>query len=346
MSDMSKIKCAVIGLGMGRGHAVAYAEASGAELVAVSDLNAEQFVKVKNLLKPEACFTDYKEMLRKAKPDIVSIALPNFLHKPVTLDCLAAGAHVLCEKPPALSLKDAREMRDAAIQYKRTLGINLSQRYRYQKIKEQVTPEGYGAFYHGRVQWTRRNGAPKFGGWFGQKKMSGGGPLIDLGVHRIDLAMWLMQAGDPVTVSGVTHAGFGKERAAQEGKVFDVEDFATGLIRFEKGTSLIFESSWIGHQEEVETQRMHLLGKKAALEQNEYRWVKHGIDGEGPYSREVSMGPLHTLPSIQAFVDAIATGDRFEASIEQGLRIQAILDALYLSAERGGEVEISKTSLS
>lgn len=342
MSDMSKVRCAVIGLGMGSGHAAAYAKHPGAELVAVSDLNPEQFVKVKDFLKPDACFRDYQEMLKVARPDVVSVALPNFLHHPVSVDCLAAGAHVLCEKPPAMNLDDAKKMRDAALKYDRMLGINFSQRYRYQKVKEQVTHGEFGALYHGRVQWTRRNGAPKFGGWFGQKSLSGGGPLIDLGVHRIDLAMWLMGNPKPVSVCGAIHGQIGQKRAVRENKVFDVEDFSTGFIRFADGASLIFEASWIGHQKEVETQQMHLLGTEAALEQRDQQWWKHGMDSQGAYSRELETWTPNSQTSVEAFVDAVAIQQPFEASIEDGLRIQAILDALYLSAEQGREVQIAE----
>lgn len=340
MSDMSKLRCAVIGLGMGRGHALAYAKHPGAELVGVSDLNPEQFVKVEQVLKSDYCFTDYREMLRVARPDIVSVALPNFLHLPVTVDCLAAGAHVLCEKPPAMNLEDAIKMKEASLKYNRVLGINFSQRYRYLKVKEQLSKEEFGHFYHGRVQWTRRDGAPGFGGWFGQKSLSGGGPLIDLGVHRIDLAMWLMGSPIPVSVSGAVHGKIGQKRAMLENKVFDVEDFSTGFIRFADGGSLIFEASWIGHQGARETQQMHLMGTEATLEQRDHEWWKHGVDSQGTYSREVNLGPLRVLPSVEAFVDAVATQQPFGASIEDGLRIQAILDALYLSAEQGREVQI------
>src|SRR5690606_1604206 len=109
-------------------------------------------------------------------------------------------------------------------------------------------------------------GMPGFGGWFGQKKLSGGGPLIDLGVHRIDLAMWLMGSPQPVTVSGVTHHHIGKIRAEASKQAFDVEDFASGFVRFDNGATLVFEVSWAGPQEESgDIMLTRVMGTKGAL---------------------------------------------------------------------------------
>lgn len=347
--ETSKVRCAVIGLGMGKGHAKAYNECEDAELVAVADLDAERLALWTDTVGATNCFTDYKEMLKAVKPDLVSVALPNFLHAPVAIDCFEAGCHVLGEKPMAKTIEEALRIRDAADKAGKRFGINLSYRFTppARALKDLSDAGVLGTPYHAYTKWTRRDGFPGFGGWFGQKELSGGGPLIDLGVHRIDLALWLMQGPSPKTVSGAAHMQIGAPRAKAQGKTFDVEDFATGFVRFEGGESLVFEVSWGNHQQARESQHTQVIGTEGALvhTNNDHGYsfeAKYYSNKEGhfvdslvtPHGKELR-NPYHEM------VAAVKEDRDFLATAADGIRIQQILDGLYRSAEAGHEVDVT-----
>lgn len=340
-----KVKCAVIGLGMGTNHAKGYVENERAELVGVSDLDPKRSTRVDSFAPGTPFFTDYAEMLKQTKPDVVSVALPNFLHEPVSVAIMESGAHVMCEKPLAHSLDSALRIQHASSATGKTVFMNLSQRFAEKNLQARALFEAgaFGDVYHGYTEWTRRDWMPGFGGWFGQKEMSGGGPLIDLGVHKIDIALWLMDRPKPVTVSGVTHYQRGVPQAKKEGAAFDVEDFASGLIRFENGASLVFEISWAGYQQGHSQQSMRLIGTQGGLETvpgekgDDYLY-NHEINGVPIAGRIIPDG--RGRKSTDVLVDAIADGTPFPANLEDGLRMQVILEALYRSAERGSEINV------
>jgi len=354
----SKVRVAIIGLGMGTSHAQGYLQVPECELVAVADTNPERLNRniepngkesYVQRLGESNCFSDYKQMLKTVKPDLVSVALPNFLHAPVTLDCLKAGSHVLCEKPMAMNVKQARAMADTAAKLKKKLGINLSYRYMPQaRALKDLADSGFlGKPYHAQTRWTRRDGFPGFGSWFGQKELSGGGPLIDLGVHRIDLAMWLMGNPQPVSVSGACHHEIGVPRGKKLKKAYDCEDLAAGFIRFDNGVSLVLEISWGNHQAQPEMMSTSVYGSKGALvHRNEgggYQFV-----GEYFYEQNghklagtVAAASASSKSSYFEMVDAIINNKKLLADAEDGIRIQRVLDGLYQSAATGREVRVS-----
>jgi predicted dehydrogenase len=343
---MKKLKTAVIGMGMGRWHAKHFQESSSCELVALSDQNPDAFGEWKGTLGAENCYADYKAMLAEKKPDLVSIALPNVLHAPVTMDALKAGAHVLCEKPMALNTAEALEMQALAEKVGKQIAINLSYRYTpaAYALHEYVNAGFLGEAYHGYTRWTRRDGFPRFGGWFGQQKLSGGGPLIDLGVHRIDLALWLMGLPEPVSVSGQAHKKIGVPRAAKAGATFDVEDLATGFIRFKNGASLVFEISWAGHQKDGEDMETRIMGTEGTLI---HRNIGGGYEFQaeaystvnGVVTQSVLRPDASKCPNPYAsVVDALVEGRPVPVGAADGIRMQKILDALYESAALGREV--------
>jgi predicted dehydrogenase len=344
----SKIRCAVVGLGMGRNHAKSYHLNPEAELVAVADLNREALQGWEEAVGSDRVFTDYEEMLKAFKPDLVSIALPNALHREATEAALGAGAHVLCEKPMAMNLEEAQRMIEAAERANRQLAINFSFRFTPQAagLKALADTGFLGEVYHANTRWTRRNGFPRFGGWFGQQALAGGGPLIDLGVHRLDLAIWLMGSPLPVSVSGATHEKVGVPRARREGKQFDVEDFATGFIRFDNGASLIFETSWAGMLEKREDMSTQVLGTLGAFKHynsaEDSSFVAEYITKK---AGQLAKGTLLEYPELtrnpyEEMVDCIQGNRPFPVTAMEGLRIQQILDALYASAKTGREVEV------
>ena len=229
---MQKIRVGVIGLGMGRGHVHGFKSHEAAEVVAIADINEERLKTFGDEQNIPSRYTDAEEMIASEKLDVISIATPNMLHKPLTLAAFEAGAHVFCEKPMALNAKEGREMVEAAKAAGKRLMINFSFRFTKQSwaLKSQVDQGVLGDIYFGRTSWHRRRGLPGLGGWFGQKALSGGGPLIDLGVHRLDLALWLMGYPKPTWVMGSTYSHLADKIAAKEGKAFDVEDLAAAHL--------------------------------------------------------------------------------------------------------------------
>jgi len=179
-----------------------------------------------------------------------------------------------------------------------------------------------------------------------KKRVSGGGPLIDLGVHRIDLAMWLMKNPEPVSVSGTTHSLIGIPRARTLKKPFDVEDFATGFIRFANGASLVLEMSWAGHQEQAEIMSTTVMGTRGTLV---HRNEGGGYDFVGEYFSEINghkiqglvSAPRAIIPSpFKDMVQAVIHNRQPLAGPEDGIRMQRILDGLYRSAKLKREVRI------
>jgi predicted dehydrogenase len=347
---MDKLRVGVIGLGMGRGHVIGYQTHPSAEVVAIADLDESRLTRVGEELKIKTRYASGEEMLEKEKLDVVSVATPNKFHKPLTIAALEAGCHVLCEKPMAMNAAEAREMLDAARKAGRRLMINFSFRFNdvARALREQVDAGALGQVYFARTVWLRRRGLPGFGGWFGQKALAGGGPLIDLGVHRIDLALWLMGYPKPVWVMGSTYNFIGAELARRQNKKFDVEDFAVGLVKFDDGATLEAEASWAGNIGERELMETRLLGTKGGLLYKNvgegYEFEAHLFTEEGSHHWDKT---LHAMGgggqgAMYHFIESIVSGKPHIATGEEGLTVMELLDALYSSAARGEPVKISR----
>jgi predicted dehydrogenase len=350
MKSIRKLRVGVIGLGMGGAHAVNYKKHPGVELVALADLDEVRLKKRAGEFGVSACYTDAGDMLAKEGLDLVSIATPNALHKPLTFQALKAGCHVLCEKPMAMNAGEAREMIKAAKQAKRRLMINFSTRFNPAAwaMKKEVDSGNVGDIYFSRTVWLRRRGMPGFGGWFGQKKLAGGGPLIDLGVHRLDLALWLMGYPKPVWVMGSTYDHLASAIAKEQGKSFDVEDFAAAMIRFENGATLELEASWAGHIRSGELMETRVLGTKGGMlhthfdETKPYEWgleIYNDRNGFQTTSR-VGQGLAPVPTAMSHLVDCILEDKPHMATGEEGLVVQELLDAIYASAAKGKPIQL------
>ncbi len=353
MPSKTTLNVAVIGLGMGRNHLRGYVEYERSRAVAICDVDERRLAEFgePHGIPAERRFTNYRRLLAQAaalKLDAVSVALPNVLHAPVSIAASRAGIHVLCEKPMAMNARQGRRMIAAAQQARRTLMINLSYRFTPQSraLKRVVDGGALGAIYFGRTVWHRRRGLPRFGGWFGQKALSGGGPIMDLGVHRLDLALWLMGNPRPVAVSGSTYNVIGKRLAKEQGVEFDAEDLGCALVRFDNGATLIVEASWAGYTEKREDMVTQLLGTQGGLVQ---RNVGEGYEFEARlftehdgslWNSQLQQANVPCPSAYQDFVDACLDGREPLAPAKHALDVQLILDAIYKSAETGREVRI------
>ncbi len=347
------VNVAVIGLGMGGAHLKGYAAHPACTIAAICDADRTRLAAkaAEYGLDASRCFTSTDALFKAARGlglDAVSVVLPNTFHAPVTIRALRCGLHVLCEKPMAMNATQARQMIAAARKARKTLGINLSFRFlpQVRALKDIVDSGKLGRVYYAHTRWWRQRGLPGFGGWFGTKRLSGGGPVIDLGVHRMDLAMWLMGHPQPVTVSAAAYAPIGSRLARAERKTFDVEDLGAAFVRFEGGATLTLEASWAGFSGKNEDMVTEVLGERGGIVQ---RNLNEGYEFEARVFSEEGGSLVETLvrqrlapsPSPYGeFVDALLEGRPPLAPAEDGLKVQQVLDAVYLSARLGREVRV------
>ncbi|MDP6018963.1 MAG: Gfo/Idh/MocA family oxidoreductase [Candidatus Latescibacteria bacterium] len=333
------MRVGVIGLGWpGREHLKGYAQSRRADVVAVCDMNQPLAAQVAVENDIDGVYADHREMLREAGVDAVSVCLPNFLHAPVSLDALRAGKHVICEKPPALNTKQARKLATTATDAQLTLMYALCQRFSgpTSTAKSYIERGELGEIYFGRAVYHRRRGIPLGSrSWFTDKKRSGGGALIDIGVHALDQAWWLMGTPKPVSVTGAAYSKFA--HVVPKGNTFDVDDAAFSLIRFANEATLILECSWALNL--PGGGGIHLAGTKGGAELSplriytERRGVQEDITPDVPKLDAFAGQTDH-------FAECIQTGKTPLMSGEQGVQLMQMLDGIYKSAETGREVRL------
>ena len=344
-----KLRIGVVGLGVGRGHIRGFRSHPRADVVAMADVDPGRLKTVGDEMDIAARYEDAEAMLAAENLDILSVATPNVFHKPLALAGFKAGCHVLCEKPMAMNAREGRAMLAAARRADRRLMINFSYRFSApsQALRAAVDRGVLGDVYFGRTFWHRQRGMPKFGGWFGIKAMAGGGPLIDLGVHRLDLALWLMGYPEPAWVMGATYDPIASRMAREQKKAFDVEDLAVGCIRFRNGATLMVEASWAANIADREWMETRLLGTQGGLVQRnrdgEYRFeAETFIERRGGKVdvRRLAEPRRAARPAMWHFVDAIVRDRPHPATGEEGLVVMRLLDALYKSASLGRPVRV------
>jgi len=355
---MADITVGVIGCGIGQLHVEGFVADPRVHLAAIAGLDVDRCKRVQSKHAIPTRYEDYQEMLADPSIDMVSVGVPNHLHKEVTIAALKAGKHVLVEKPLAQNSADGEAMVAAAQQSGKQLGIIFNRRGRHdvQIVRDLVQRGEFGEIYHAKAYWMRRSGIPGLGTWFTNKQLAGGGPLIDLGVHVIDMALWMM--GDPrvVAVSAATYAALGPQgkgqwlgrRDATNDYAYEVEDFATALLRFENGSTLQLDTSWAGYTRHNDEFGASLMGTNGGAD----IVVKdYAETGTLTLFGDVAGVPAVTTPTLIArhghgeigrmFVDAILAGVPFSPSGEEGLQRVRLIEAIYASAELGREIAIS-----
>lgn len=352
---MNKIKTAIVGCGgiALNAHLPAIQSLENVEIVAICDSNPAKLDPFEEKIGYRVeKFTDYKDMLAKIKPDAVHVCTPNYVHAEIASAALLAGADVLCEKPDAMTAVQVEEMKAARDRSGKTLLVMRNNRFLdASDVVRSLIKEGKtGELYTGRCGWIRRRGIPGAGGWFTTKAQSGGGPLIDLGVHFIDLAMHFMGSPKPVAVSGCTyckfadstisdsvHSQFGEKVA---GGTFDVEDLSIGFIRFADGRSLQIEFSWASNIEE-EKNFVELRGEKLGFTICNDQLTFYGEQAGHLTDTKVHVGPnFGHARYIRHFYDVAYNGAEPIYDIEEGINMIRILNAMYESAATGKEVRL------
>lgn len=352
---MKKLKVGLIGTG-----AIAHmahipgfqAIPDEAEIAWLCDIKPEALSKAVERVPDAKTTADYREVLNDPEVDAVAVLTPNAVHMQPALDALNAGKHVICEKPLAMNAEQAKAMCRAARDNGKVLQVALQMRFgsgaRF--LKSYIDNGHMGDIYYARAQALRRRGVPHWG-VFINKELQGGGPLIDIGVHILDLTLSLMGYPKPVAASGKTWDTLGKNPdlcnpwGDYDRSKFTVEDMAVGFIRFENDAVVTLESSFMSNIKE-DLFRTELFGTKSGA------LVK--VAGDDPLEiyteidkqlfdmapRNLPPVPSQYTAEVQAFVNAVRDGGPSPVPGEQGLILNAIFDALYKSAETGKEVAV------
>ncbi|NDJ63003.1 MAG: Gfo/Idh/MocA family oxidoreductase [Chloroflexi bacterium] len=328
------------------------------EVVAIADPDETRTSAVTTKYQIPYAYADYNDLVTRDDIDIVSVATPNFLHAPVALAALQNGKHVLTEKPMAGSLAEAEAMVQAAISAGRVLRVVFNHRQRgdVQVLKRYAETGALGRIYHAKGTWMRRSGIPGLGGWFTDKAKSGGGPLIDLGVHMLDMALHLMDEPEVTTVSAATYdevasrgvgAWEGSRRLAQ-GSHFDVEDLATAFIRFQDGSTLLLEASWAIYGRSWDDFGVTLYGSEGGAEikvvnysyEDTLRIFTDTAGAPSVIAPRVTKGEGH-IGVVREFLAIIHSGEWSAHVGREGLRRTQIIDACYRSAVEGREIALA-----
>jgi predicted dehydrogenase len=313
----------------------------GCEVVAVSDVLGERAQAAAQAHGIPRWFTSTEEMLAATKPDIVCVCVPNKFHCETVLLALRYGCHVFCEKPPALNAREAAEMARLARQNNLLLAYNLHHRHcaNVEILQKQLAGGALGEIYNAKVCAVRRRGVPGWGN-FTSKVLQGGGPLIDIGVHMLDVALYLMGYPKPraAFAASYNHIGTSKSKGlfgAWDPARFEVEDSLFGLITFENGASLTLETAFALNIKAKDVMNVWLHGTQAGA--SVFPLELYGETGGElsdttfPFSDE--KGSYRVC--AERFLARCDGGDAMVADGEQGYLLQRIMDMLYLSAESG-----------
>ena len=337
---------------------------AGAEIVAICDMNQVAAKKAAETYDVPHVFSDSAQMLEQLTDlDAVSIITPNRTHRPLALQVLQAGKHVFCEKPPALNAAEVLQMKEASESAGKTLMFNFNNRARPESyaLRKYIEAGEVGQINSAQAKWIRRTGIPGFGGWFTNKELSGGGPLIDL-LHMVDLALYYMDYPTPSCVLAQTFSDFIQDKNFKgpwgipdvADGVTDVESASHGFIKFTTGQILSFQVSWaeMVKQEEVS---VTFQGKKAggmirrlfgsdglddtAIDDCELYVQEHGRS----VNRSIKTEPnedMGRIRSAENFVWTIAGEESPLNTPDQALALMKIIDATYQSAQSGKPIDI------
>jgi predicted dehydrogenase len=348
---MKKLNIGIIGAGWpGQMHSLAIRTMDDANLYACADLDEKRRAAFENEYAPAKSYNDYRELLQDRHVEAVIVCLPNFLHFPASLAALEAGKHVLCEKPPTMNAAEMKVLREEAT--RRNLIYFFSRQYRFtpgmRAAKAAVQEGRLGKIYHAKATFVRSRGIPVgIGDWFTEKKRSGGGALIDIGVHALDSVWYLMGTPRPTSVSAQVFRNF--EHLVKV-PVFDVEDAAYAFIRFDNSAIVQLETSWAGNLTEDIPPRKY-FGRELVNS------VVYGTKGSvqlNPLSLfEDRQGELVSVPlearqdepngfelQLRNFVESIKGESEPVNNADQAVALMEMIDAIYASSSAGREVPI------
>lgn len=367
-----KLQVAVIGCGgiaNSKHFPALKSQSDKCDMVAFCDIIFERAEKAaKEFGTPDAkAYEDYNELLKDKDIDVVHVCTPNVAHCPITVAAFEAGKHVLCEKPMAATTEDAEKMMEAWKKSGKKFTVGYQNRFRTdsQALKRACDEGKLGEIYFAKAHAIRRRAVPTWG-VFPDKSKQGGGPLIDIGTHALDITLWCMDNYKPVSVMGSVFEKLGHSAEAAEGNMFgpwdpetyEVEDSAFGFIKFENGATVFLESSWALNIRDTREAACTLCGTKGGAEQIGgmsqtgydlmFNQTTGGILTEEHISDtgsiayfEGSTGGTPEVKECEQWLNAILNDTEPLVKPEQAFTVTQILDTIYKSAREGKEIKLN-----
>lgn len=345
---------AVIGCGrISKTHFPVLAQIEGLKIKYACDLIEEKAQNAKNTYPDlvDNVITDYQIALQDPEVEAVFVLTPNYAHYTVTMDALRAGKHVFCEKPVTVNYKLTCEMAEEAHKQNKLLNIGVVNRYNLavEKLEEMNRNGAFGKIYHVYASFRRHRGIPGLGGDFTTKSQSGGGVLIDLGIHVFDKIFYILGGAKVQSVSANTYCEMAKDMKSYKYKsmwseetknldgVNDVDDFATGFVRTNKGT-ITFNGAWAQNIGESES-FVDILGDKGGARLFSSKFTYY--NGDTLESEEYDLDTESAfLREDRAFLEAVGTGEKTKSYIDSILESMKVLEYIYRSAEASSEIKL------
>jgi predicted dehydrogenase len=345
-----KLRVGMVGLGfISAVHLAGYAKCPEVELAAFCDIIPERARKAADEygIPGAKVYTDYKKMLAEEKPDVVNVCTENNMHAEITVAALNAGAHVFCEKPMAVTGVEADAMVAAAKKNGRKLSVGYQLRFsnESQLLRSEVMNGKLGKIYYAEATTLRRRGVPTWGVFLNKAKQ-GGGPLIDIGTHIVDLTLWAMNDYSPV-VSAIGRTfddliplgGFNNGGHWDIGK-FEVEDSAFGTVTLASGAMLVVKAAWAVNNKEMNLNETLLFGVNGGAELENDRLTFNGESNDRLWQYVPEPAPTKDSMydrEIAAWVKALVEGTEPVVKCEQAAQVVKVLEAIYVSARSGGK---------
>ncbi|MDM8098817.1 Gfo/Idh/MocA family protein [Oceanobacillus oncorhynchi] len=354
-----KLNIAIIGCGgIANGkHLPSLSKLEQVEMTAFCDIVLERAEKAAKEYgtKDAKTYVDFKELLQDTSIDVVHVCTPNNAHMEITVAALESGKHVMCEKPMAKTTEEAKKMVEAAERTGKKLTIGYNNRFRpdSQHLHKLCERGDLGEIYYAKAHAIRRRAVPTWGVFLDEEKQ-GGGPLIDIGTHALDLTLWMMNNYKPKSVMGTVYHKLGKnENAANawgpwDPEAFTVEDSAFGFITMENGATIVLESSWALNSLDVDEAKCSLSGTKSGAD------MKNGLRINGEdfgklYTQEIELesggvafydGNSESDPDLEAknWIESIIHDTEPVVKPNEALVVTQILEAIYESARTGKAV--------
>ena len=351
------VKVGIIGCGgIANGkHMPSLAAIEGCEMVAFCDIVLERAVAAAEKFGVEGAkvYEDYKELLKDESIEVVHVCTPNRSHSFITVDALEAGKHVMCEKPMAINSEEAKKMLDAAKRTGKKLTIGYQSRFRDDSLylKSEAEDGFFGDIYYAKATAIRRRAVPTWGVFLNEYEQ-GGGPLIDIGTHALDLTLWMMNNYKPKYCVGTAYHKLNND--TDQGNMwgnwdpekFTVEDSAFGFIVMENGATIVLESSWALNSLDVREAQTAICGTKAGADMIDGLRIngvrkgrqfitKPSFNAGGVAFNEGTKGESPALREARAWLEAVVEDKEVFTKPEEAFVITQILEGIYESAKTG-----------
>lgn len=322
------IKVGVIGLGIGRWHIENYLMIPDVKVSAICDIDEQKLRTITLKYGIPKIYKNYEELCQNEEIDAVSICVPNYMHAPVIISALENNKHVLCEKPISHSIDEAEKVLQTSRKFP-DLKVMMAMKFRFNKdvvyAKEILEKGDLGEIYYGFASYIKLLNSNFNNSWLTDKKLSGGGTLMDNGFHMIDLVWWLMGCPRFSKISGVVYDEYGKANKS------DVEYLAAGMIKFDNSSSMFFESAWTKHTDR-ENMEVRLFGTKGSAS----LWPSRicYLDGNKLISKSINTSNFSSQNQFKHFINCILNNKQPIPTLEQGVNVLRMIDSLYRYMDR------------